>query len=73
MKKTAMIIAFAFSCTNDERTTSTLEAEGFHDISLTGYAFSRCGRDDATCTGFEAMSATGRQRQADDDAGGWYS
>lgn len=59
MKKAALFIAFLFSCTDNDRTISTLEVQGFHNIEITGYSWS-CSDSDSTCTSFVAVGPTGK-------------
>lgn len=59
MKKIALALTLLLSCTNDDATRGTLEAQGYTDIQITGYAPWHCGEDDSTCTGFVAVGPTG--------------
>lgn len=59
MGKWAIAIAVLFSCTNGDKARSTLDAEGFTNIQITGYEFN-CSKGDDTCTGFRATSPSGR-------------
>jgi len=47
-------------CTNSDKTRQVLEASGYTDITITGYEFITCSKDDTSCTGFEAKSPSGR-------------
>jgi hypothetical protein len=38
-----------------------LEASGFDDITLTGYAWFACGKDDAFASSFRAVNARGAE------------
>ncbi len=54
------MLAFLFvCCTDDGAALSTLRASGYKNIRLTGYSFFSCGKDDGTCTGFEAIGPGG--------------
>ena len=46
-------------CTNPESATSTLKANGFTNINITGYNFTGCGKDDFYHTGFVAKTPIG--------------
>ncbi len=59
MKKLALLLAVMFSCTNPERTISTLEKAGYTNIKTTGYSRG-CADSDGTCTGFIARGPTGQ-------------
>ena len=61
MKKIVLAILVLFSCTSTERTVETLQAHGFTNIVTTGYAWGRCADSDGTCTGFEAISPSGKR------------
>lgn len=60
MKKLVLVIAVTFSCTNSDRARSTLEAQGFTNIEITGYSWNGCADSDSTCTGFRAVGPSGR-------------
>lgn len=51
----------AFSCTDDGAAFQTLRASGYTNIKLTGYSWLSCGKDDGTCTGFEATGPGGQR------------
>ena len=48
------------ACTDTDRTTHTLEVEGFTNIRINGYDFNACAHEDSTCTGFSATSPSGQ-------------
>lgn len=54
-----VLIAGILSCTNEDDSRDTLEAQGYTNIELTGYAWNRCAESDSTCTGFVAVGPTG--------------
>ncbi len=58
MKRIALFLLVA-SCTDDGAAFQALKASGFTEISLTGYSFAGCSKDDGTCTGFTAKGPTG--------------
>jgi hypothetical protein len=49
-----VIMSVLFSCTNEGDSRATLEAQGYTNVELTGYAWNKCSDDDSTCTGFAA-------------------
>lgn len=57
----AALIAGLSGCTDESGARRTLEAEGFSNISITGWDAWSCGKGDDTCTGFEATGPTGRR------------
>lgn len=59
MLKWAIAIALLFSCTSPDRARSALFNEGFTNVELTGYAWTKCADQDSTCTGFIATSPAG--------------
>lgn len=64
------VLLFVFGCTKPDSAIATLEASGYSDIELEGYAFIGCGRDDDFATGFTARSPSGR-RVRGAVCGGW--
>lgn len=62
MKKilTFISICVLLSCTDPERARKTLLDSGFTHITITGHAWNRCGKDDTSCTGFNAIGPSGR-------------
>lgn len=62
-KKIAITIALAASvlagCTQPETAKRALEAQGFSDIQMKGYAFFGCGKDDLYSDKFTAKNAKG--------------
>lgn len=70
----AIVLALAIvtsSCTNDNGARKALEAQGFSNIQLTGWAAAMCGEDD-TCTGFVATGPTGRRVEGAVGCGYWF-
>jgi hypothetical protein len=59
MKKMAMAIILMLSCTDEDAARGTLEAQGFSDIEILGYGWSKCAESDSTCTTFKARGPTG--------------
>lgn len=60
--RTLLLLALlALACTDTEGATRALRSSGFSDVTLTGYAFGRCSKDDASSTGFEATNPTGQR------------
>ncbi len=61
MKKIILILAcFLTSCTNDSEARRTLEAQGFDNIRIGGYAWFGCGQDDGASNTFTATNAKGQ-------------
>lgn len=56
----ALLVASAMSCSDPDRTRTTLEAHGFTAIVITGYSWTSCSKNDTYCTGFEAVGPSGR-------------
>lgn len=52
---------FLASCTSERDARRALEAEDFTDITMTGYAFFACAKDDFYHTGFEASNSHGKR------------
>jgi len=65
MKKTIFIIAtviFLTGClTDNTEARRILEAEGYTEISFTGYKCFTCSKDDAYATGFKAKTIVGKE------------
>ena len=55
----ALVLLIGAGCTDDGAASETLRANGFTRIQLTGWDAFSCGKDDTTCTGFEAVGPTG--------------
>jgi len=49
------------SCTDPDRTVSTLEAQGFTDIEPGSYRYFGCGQSDAFHTEFTATNSNGQR------------
>lgn len=49
------------ACTDSGAARRALEAQGFTDIEITGYAPFSCSEDDATSTGFTATNPQGKR------------
>jgi starvation-inducible outer membrane lipoprotein len=63
MKKALLILAMALSitaCTSVTDANKALEAEGYTDITLTGYDWFSCSKDDTYHTGFVAKNREGK-------------
>jgi hypothetical protein len=56
----ALALALA-ACTSPDKAQKTLEAQGFTNIKILGYAPMSCADDDSTCTKFEAKAPSGRR------------
>lgn len=63
MKNIAVFLAlFAISaCTQPNETTRLLEAQGYTDINIKGYAILGCSKDDDFHTEFTATAANGQR------------
>ena len=62
MMRYVLVALFALSltaCTNESEAISVLSANGFTDISITGYEPFACSKGDDYHTGFRAKSAAG--------------
>lgn len=63
--RSAIVVLFLFgaptSCTNEEGALKALESAGYDEIVLRGYSWSGCGKDDSTCTEFEAVGPRGHR------------
>lgn len=56
----AALFAFGVAgCTDADNATRILEANGFHDIEITGYSWFSCSEKDTQSTGFKAIGPTG--------------
>lgn len=49
------------ACTDEESSRRALEAQGFKDITFTGYDMWSCGEDDTYSTGFTATNVNGQR------------
>jgi hypothetical protein len=47
------------ACSDPEGARKALQAQGYRDIQITGYAYWGCGKDDVYHTGFTAVGPTG--------------
>ena len=56
-----LILGLLSGCTDPEKATSVLSAQGYKDIEVTGYNLFSCGQDDQYHTGFVATSVTGQR------------
>ena len=56
-----LILGLLSGCTDPEKATSVLSAQGYKDIEVTGYNLFSCGQDDLYSTGFAATSVTGQR------------
>jgi hypothetical protein len=55
MKKMILILAlFLSACTDPQGAIITLSKQGYENITITGYDFFGCGKDDSVHTGFIA-------------------
>lgn len=59
MKKLLLLFALV-GCTDATEARRILEAQGFSDIQITGYAPFDCSKDDTVQTGFRAKGPTGK-------------
>lgn len=61
MKKIMMLAAVFIlaGCTSPQDAERALRAQGFTDITYTGYDYFACGKDDFYHTGFTAINAQG--------------
>lgn len=48
------------SCTDDSRTRQTLEDSGFTEVTVGGYDFFACSKDDTYHTSFTAKNSRGK-------------
>jgi len=53
------VIALA-GCTKREKSVKVLESSGYTDITITGYNWFGCGKDDSFHTGFKAKGPNGK-------------
>lgn len=62
MKRIALILALVAlaGCTDETAARKALEASGFTDIKITGYAYFGCDKNDTFHTGFEARGPKGQ-------------
>ncbi len=56
----AAVCVILVGCTSPESTRNTLETMGFSNITVGGYSFFKCGKDDFSCTSFTATSPGGK-------------
>lgn len=63
MKRTILILILAglCSCARPDQTTRVLSDQGYTNITITGYRWFTCDKNDTFCTGFKATTATGKQ------------
>ncbi len=63
MKKKLVIIALTLlaltGCTRSDEATKVLKANGYTDITITGWRPFMAGKDEAFSTGFQAKSPSG--------------
>jgi len=61
MKKIILAAMFLLvaGCTNEDQAKNILSAQGYNDITFTGYNFFACSEDDFYHTGFVATSPAG--------------
>lgn len=58
---TLFTILSALACTDASNTIRTLQSSGFRDITVTGYSWFECGKDDTFHTGFTATNPLGQR------------
>ncbi|MGL5936164.1 MAG: hypothetical protein ACRCZI_11160 [Cetobacterium sp.] len=56
---TIALVLVLCACTQPGKARSTLSAQGYRDINLTGYGWFACGHGDYFADGFEATSPAG--------------
>lgn len=56
-----LLSILALACTDNEGASRALHGSGFTDITLTGFSFGSCGKDDGSSTGFEAKNPQGER------------
>ena len=63
MKKVIMVCAVLSlcACTRPDATKDLLTSQGYKDVTITGYSFFACSKDDTFATGFDAVSPTGQR------------
>ena len=62
MKFIIVFLAISITaCTDSSGTRSVLQSNGMTDISITGYQFFGCSKDDIVRTGFKATSINGQK------------
>lgn len=63
MKKIFWLIAVVMmaGCTDGDKATSVLSAQGYKNIQITGYNPFACSQDDFYHTGFSAITPSGQQ------------
>lgn len=55
-----LVLTVLCSCTAPTAARKALDAQGFTDIEITGWAPFSCGEDDAFSTGFRARNVNGK-------------
>lgn len=58
--KILAVAILLIGCIDETNTRRTLEAEGFTDVSVDGYAVWLCGKDDTYATKFTATNSRGK-------------
>ena len=58
-------------CTNAEKATQVLQAQGYREVTITGYKWLGCAKDDAYHTGFRAKAPSGQRVDGTVCAGLW--
>lgn len=61
MKIALLFVLCLAGCTDSGIATRALEGAGYSNISMTGYDWFACGRDDFYHTGFAAKGPTGKE------------
>ena len=62
MKFIIVFLAISITaCTDSNGTRSVLQSNGMTDISITGYQFFGCSKEDIVRTGFKATSISGQK------------
>lgn len=56
----AAAVLLMAACTQPEKSTRLLEAQGYTDVEITGYDVWACSEDDWYHTGFTAKTVTGQ-------------
>lgn len=59
MKRLLLVALLATACTDESGSRRALEAQGFTDVVIDGYAWFGCSEDDHFHTSFHAKNATG--------------
>lgn len=72
MRKILLLVVLAVTaCTDPAGATKVLTDNGFTDISVGGYSWTGCGRDDMYATEFSATSPAGKRVNGVICAGAW--